>query len=284
MTKAGGTLYIVSTPIGNMKDITLRALDILGEVDLIAAEDTRHSKKLLSRYDIKTRLISYFAAKEDKKADLVLKELEAGKNVALISDAGTPGISDPGFQLVSRAACKGHNIITIPGPSALVSALTISGLPSARFVFEGFLPPKGGERKKRIASLKREERTIVLYESPKRIMRTLGDILEGLGDREAALARELTKIHEEVVRGKISDIINFFSEHTIKGEIALVISGFSEENQLRSEPEDMDAFMKAIMEKGSSVKEAAAIMSEIFNLSKREAYEKLLSLKGKGEK
>ncbi|MDH3973556.1 MAG: 16S rRNA (cytidine(1402)-2'-O)-methyltransferase [Deltaproteobacteria bacterium] len=279
-----GTLYIVSTPIGNLKDITLRALDILAQADLVAAEDTRHSRKLFTRYGIKTKLVSYFAAKEDKKAALLLDELREGKKVALISDAGTPGISDPGFQLVNKAVRQGHEVVTIPGPSALVSAITISGIPSARFVFEGFLPPKGSERKKRLKALEREERTIVLYESPRRIKRTLEDILACLGDREAALARELTKLHEEVVRGKISDIIRLFEKQTAKGEMALVLSGYNEEPREKAEPQDMNAFMEKIMKKELHLKEAAAIMSEVFTISKREAYEKLLSLKGKGRK
>lgn len=281
MNKSGkeGILYIISTPIGNMEDITLRALDTLKKADLVAAEDTRHSRKLFARYGITTKLVSYFAAKEDQKAQRILSELGEGKKVALISDAGTPGISDPGFQLVSKAVREGYKIVTIPGPSALISALSLSGLPSARFVFEGFLPPKGSERKKRIEALKREERTIVLYESPRRVMRTLADILETLGDREAALARELTKIHEEVVRGKISDIIDYFDEHTLKGEMALVISGYHKEGCHRIEPESMDDFLEELVKKNLPIKEVAGIMSEVFNISKREAYAKALSFK-----
>lgn len=279
-----GVLYVVSTPIGNLKDITLRALEVLKEVDIVAAEDTRHSRKLFSRYDIKTRLISYYGAKEELKGDEVLRELRAGKKVALISDAGTPGISDPGYYLIKNAAEEGYDIFTIPGPSALVSAITISGLPTARFVFEGFLPPKGSARKKRIESLKREERAVVIYESPRRAIKTLKELLVALGDREAAMARELTKIHEELVRGTISDIIGRLEEKGVKGEITLIIAGETEPAEQEDKTDRMNELIEKALINKIPVKDAAEIISLELGLSKREVYQSMLKLKDKGEK
>ena len=278
-----GILYVVSTPIGNLKDITLRALEVLKEVDIVAAEDTRHSRKLFSRYDIKTRLISYYGAKEEIKGDEVLRELKAGKKVALISDAGTPGISDPGYYLIKNAAEEGYDIFTIPGPSALVSAITISGLPMARFVFEGFLPPKGSARRKRIESLKGEERAVVIYESPRRAIKTLKELLAALGDRKAVMARELTKIHEELVRGTISDIINRLEEKGVRGEITLIIAGETEP----AEQEDKTARMNELINKALTnkipVKDAAETIALELGLSKRDVYQSILKVKDKGE-
>ena len=280
-----GTLYVVSTPIGNLKDITFRAVEVLNEVDLVAAEDTRHSRKLFSKYGIKTRLTSYYGAKEEIKGEEVLKELRRGKKVALISDAGTPGISDPGYFLIKNAAQEGHEVISIPGASALVSALTISGLPTARFVFEGFLPPKAGARKKRLEFLKNEERTIVFYESPGRTLKTLPDMLEIFGDRKAALARELTKIHEEVVRGNISDIIEYFGENRVRGEVAIIVTGSSglEPGSERDEGQEFDlhALLEEAIEKGVSMKDASEDIARKFNLSKRDVYQEMLGIKEK---
>lgn len=279
-----GILYVVSTPIGNLKDITLRALEVLKEVDIVAAEDTRHSRKLFSRYDIKTRLISYYGAKEELKGDVVLRELKAGKKVALISDAGTPGISDPGYYLIKNAAEEGHDIFTIPGPSALVSAITISGLPTARFVFEGFLPPKGSARRKRIESLKGEERAVVIYESPRRAIKTLKELLAALGDRQAAMARELTKIHEELVRGTISDIINRLEEKGVKGEITLIIAGEAEPAEEEDKTDKMNELIGKALTNKIPVKDAAEMISLELGLSKREVYQSMVKLKNEGEK
>ena len=279
-----GTLFIVSTPIGNLKDITLRALEVLKEVDIVAAEDTRHSRKLFSRYDIKTRLISYYGAKEELKGDEVLRELRGGKKVALISDAGTPGISDPGYYLIKRAAEEGYNILTIPGPSALISAITISGLPIARFVFEGFLPPKGSARRKRIESLKGEERAVVIYESPRRAIKTLKELHAALGDRQAAMARELTKIHEELVRGRISDIINTLEKNGVKGEITLIIGGEANHAGDEDKTDKMNKLIGRALRNKVPVKDAAEMISIELGLSKREVYQKMLNLKDKGDR
>ena len=279
-----GILYVVSTPIGNLKDITLRALEVLKEVDIVAAEDTRHSRKLFSRYDIKTRLISYYGAKEELRGDEVLKELRAGKKVALISDAGTPGISDPGYYLIKNAAEEGYDIFTIPGPSALVSAITISGLPTARFVFEGFLPPKGSARRKRIEALKGEERAVVIYESPRRAVKTLKELLAALGDRQAAMARELTKIHEELVRGTISDIIGRLEENGVRGEITLIIAGEAEPAGEEDKTDRMNELIGRALARKLPVRDAAEGIALELGLSKREVYQSMVKLKNEGEK
>lgn len=275
-----GTLYIVSTPIGNLGDMTVRAIEILKDVDLVAAEDTRHTRKLFSRYGIKTPLVSYYGPKEEIRGEEIIRELETGRKVALVSDAGTPGISDPGHYLVRRAADEGHDILTIPGPSALISALTLSGLPTARFVFEGFLPPKSGARRKRLKALKGEERTIVLYESPRRVMKTLRDIQEVMGDRAAALARELTKVYEEVIRGKVSDIIKILEDKGARGEITLIIAGSGEREG--AEDVDIDRVVKDVLKKGLSAKDAAGEVARTSGISKRRAYQAVLKIKEGG--
>jgi 16S rRNA (cytidine1402-2'-O)-methyltransferase len=220
-----GTLFLVSTPIGNLEDITLKALRVLKEVALIAAEDTRKTGILLKNYSISNQLTSYHDYNKEKKAPWLLRELEAGKSVALVSDAGTPGISDPAYLLVKYAVEEGIRVESVPGPSAFVSALIISGLPTDKFVFEGFLPAKPGKRKKRISELSGEERTLILYESPHRFLRTLEDLVSIWGDRKACIARELTKKFEEVRRGKLSEIKGYFESTKIKGEFVIVVEG-----------------------------------------------------------
>jgi len=220
-----GTLYIVSTPIGNLEDTTLRALRILKEVDLIAAEDTRHTGLLLKHFGIQTPLTSYFQGNELKKKEFILSKLSRGDRVALVSDAGTPGISDPGFRLIRTAIDNQISVIPIPGPSAVIAALSVSGLPTDAFLFRGFLPHKSKKKRDLLNELKEARETLVFYESPHRILETLKDILEILGDREMVLTRELTKIYEEILRGKVGEIQTQIGERQLKGEITLVVSG-----------------------------------------------------------
>ena len=219
-----GTLYIVSTPIGNLKDATYRSLELLNDVDLIAAEDTRRTGVLLKHYEIKTPLTSFNSYNQAKKSNRLIARLKEGHNLALVSDAGTPGVSDPLYHLVRAALAEYVSVVSLPGPSAVLVALTVSGLPVNRFVFEGFLPRKKG-RKKLIEELVQEKRTIVLFESPHRIAKTLNELYQAMGDRKAVLARELTKIHEEVIRGTLEDLAVVAEEQKLKGEITLVISG-----------------------------------------------------------
>ena len=220
-----GTLYIVSTPIGNREDITLRALRILKEVDLIAAEDTRHTGLLLRHFGIQTPLTSYFEGNESRKKEFILSKLRQGERVALVSDAGTPGISDPGFRLIQTAAENQFAVVPVPGPSAVIAALSVSGLPTDAFLFKGFLPHKSKKRGDWLKQLEGVRETLIFYESPHRLSQTLNDIFEILGDREMVLTRELTKIYEEVLRGRVSEIKNQIGERKLKGEITLVISG-----------------------------------------------------------
>jgi len=223
-----GTLYIVSTPIGNLGDVTQRAVEILSTVSLIAAEDTRRTRILLNRYEIQTPLSSYNSYNKFKKGPLFMSRLKKGESIALVSDAGTPGVSDPHYHLVQLAINEGIFVNAVPGPSALLAALTVSGLPMDRFVFEGFLPRKKG-RATRLENLAEEKRTLVIFESPNRIQKTLKDILKVFGNRQVAIARELTKIHEEVIRGNLQDIGN--QDRKWKGELTLVIEGSDEKKR-----------------------------------------------------
>ncbi len=219
-----GTLFIVSTPIGNLADITLRAIELLRNAHLIAAEDTRRTRILLNHYAIRSKLASYNSHNQARKGPQLIRLLEEGNDIALVSDAGTPGISDPLYHLVQLALDADVGVIASPGPSAVLAALTVSGLPMDRFVFEGFLPRKKG-RKTHLEALALEKRTLVLYESPQRILKTLKDLHTALGDRRAALARELTKKFEEVVRGRLSSLIELAETRTFKGEITLILEG-----------------------------------------------------------
>ncbi len=216
-------LYIVSTPIGNLKDITLRAIETLKGVDLIAAEDTRHTQVLLKAYDIHTPLTSYYEHNEFSKSKDLLELLQQGKNIAVVTDAGTPGISDPGFLLIKLAQENNIPMTVIPGPTALVAALSLSGAPAHSFVFEGFLPVKPGARKKKIAQFKDEERTIIFYEAPHRVLKTLQDIQDVLNDPVVICAREITKKFEEVRKAKASDLVLHFSKNPPKGEFVMLI-------------------------------------------------------------
>src|ERR1043166_185292 len=227
-----GTLYIVATPIGNLEDITLRALRILKEVDLIAAEDTRHTQHLLRHFDIRRPFTSFHNHNEQTKAGQLVARLKQGESVALVSDAGTPTISDPGYRLLLEAIQAQIKIVPLPGASALTTVLSASGLPTDRFLFEGFLPAKAGERRDRLQMLRDETGTLIFYEAPHRLKQTLDDIHAIFGDREMLLAREVTKLHEEFLRGSVSELLQQIDDREIRGEVTLVISGAGEEDQV----------------------------------------------------
>ncbi len=227
MTVETGTLFIVSTPIGNLGDITFRAVETLQSVSLVAAEDTRHSKKLFSHYKIHKPMISYYEHNKFTRIPIIIDQLLNGNDIAVISDAGTPGISDPAYKLIRVAIKENITIESIPGVSASLAALISSGLPTDRFIFEGFLPPKKG-RKSRISNIKDEKATIILYESPKRLKRTLKDLLEILGDRPAVVSRELTKLHEEIKRGTLSELLSYFTAKTPRGECVILIGKYDQ--------------------------------------------------------
>jgi 16S rRNA (cytidine1402-2'-O)-methyltransferase len=223
---ANGTLYVLATPIGHLQDITLRALDILLSVDFIAAEDTRHTGRLLEGRNPKGRFISYHEHNEEKRTPLLLEKLEAGFSVAVVSNAGTPLISDPGFRLVASAVARNIPVSPVPGASAAIAALSVSGLPTDSFVFIGFLPRKKGRRTEQLTALRNMPHTMIFYESPKRLSRLLDDLLTVMGDRSAVLGREMTKLHEEFLRGRLSELIALLEDRRdIKGECTLVVSG-----------------------------------------------------------
>jgi 16S rRNA (cytidine1402-2'-O)-methyltransferase len=265
-----GTLYIVSTPIGNLEDITLRALRILGEVDLIAAEDTRHSLKLLNHHGISKPMISYWGERERVRSEEIIRKLQAGKTVALISDAGTPGISDPGAVVVRKAIEENIRVVPVPGPSALIAALSLSGLPTDIFTFIGFLPPKKAMRQKVLRDLSLEKNTLVFYEAPHRIMETLTDMDRIFAGRKAALVKEITKIHEEVLRGKISEIIGAIGKTKIAGEYVIIMEGRPAGNKvtITDALEEIDSLMK----KGLKRKEAVKKIAADYGLSSKELY------------
>ncbi len=220
-----GILYPVGTPIGNLKDISLRALQVLKQVNLIACEDTRHTRKLLAHYDIHTSLTSFYEQNQFKKTPYLIRCLKAGENIALVSNAGMPGISDPGSPLIKEAVKEGIKIVPIPGPTALISGLVASGLPTESFIFEGFLGRRKAERARKLRELKDEKRTIILYEAPHRIRKILPEIRKIMGDRYIAIGRELTKKFEEIIRGKVSQVEAVFEKKLPRGEFTVVIEG-----------------------------------------------------------
>lgn len=269
-----GVLYIVSSPIGNLKDITLRAIDVLKEVDFIVVEDTRVSIKLLNHYGISKPLIAVFSVKETERADRVIKLLLEGKNVAMLSDAGTPLISDPGYEIVRKAISSGIVVVPIPGPSAVTCAIVGSGLSPSPFLFIGFLP-KGREKYNLLESLKDRPETLVFFESPHRILETLKLLFNLLGDRVICVAREMTKVHEEFIRGRISEVIKLVERRGgLKGEIVLVVEGSKGKRLM----EDWMPYAEKLIRKGYSIKDVANIISTLFDISKRKVYRSLLQL------
>ncbi|MCS6909192.1 MAG: 16S rRNA (cytidine(1402)-2'-O)-methyltransferase [Anaerolineales bacterium] len=266
-----GALYLVATPIGNLEDITARALRVLREVNLIAAEDTRHTRGLLAHFDIHTPLTSYFEHNKLAKLDVILAALETG-DVALVSDAGMPALSDPGYELVRAALAAGHDVIPIPGPSAITAALAASGLPTDAFVYLGFLPRKAGERRRLLESLRAEPRTLVAFESPHRLLESLTAIRETLGDRRIAVARELTKMFEEIYRGTVGEAHAHFSAKGVAGEFTLVIAGAAESPKERWDAARVRAELDHLIAAGMKRKDAAKQIAERSGWSVREVY------------
>jgi len=282
-----GTLYICGTPIGNLEDITLRALNVLKKVDLIAAEDTRHTKKLLSHYQINTPVTSYYEYNKFKKAPYLIEKIRNGQKIALVSDAGMPGISDPGYFIVNLALKNDIKVIPIPGVSAVITALVVSGLPSEHFIFEGFLPRKCTERKKYFGKIESENRTLIFYETPHRLKKTLRDMLKIWGDRRIVIARELTKKYEEVLRGEISEILKVLEDREIKGEITLIVEGNTrgekyDESDLMKRDKIIEEFLKELILQKYSNKEIIKIAQEKLNISKNIIYKRLLEIKDSG--
>ena len=276
-----GMLYLCATPIGNLEDITCRVLRILKEVDLIAAEDTRNSIKLLNHFEIKTPMTSYHEYNKFDKGRYLVEQMLEGKNIALITDAGTPGISDPGEELVAMCYETGIQVTSLPGAAACITALTLSGLPTRRFVFEAFLPSDKKERAVVLEELKQETRTIILYEAPHRLVKTLEELLEKLGDRKISLCRELTKKHETVFRGSLLEAFSWYKENPPKGECVMVLAGRSREEieqEARQKWEDMplEEHMEYYMSQGIDKKEAMKLVAKDRGISKRDVYQALL--------
>ncbi len=276
-----GTLYLCATPIGNLEDITYRVLKTLKEVDLIAAEDTRNSIKLLNHFEISTPMTSYHEYNKYDKAETLIEKLAEGQNVALITDAGTPAISDPGEVLVKMAHEAGITVTSLPGPCACITALTLSGLPTRRFAFEAFLPAEKKERKVILDSLVDETRTIILYEAPHHLLKTLKDLLAALGDRKATVCRELTKKHETVFLTSLSKAVEYYTENEPKGECVIVIEGKSF-SQIESDSQEewkklsVDEHMKHYLEQGMDKKEAMKAVARDRGVSKQDIYKQLL--------
>lgn len=276
-----GKLYICATPIGNLEDITLRVIRTLKEVDLIAAEDTRNSRKLLNYYKIETPMTSYHEHNKAEKGRYLISQLLEGKNIALITDAGTPAISDPGEDLVRMAYEAGIEITSLPGPCAMITGLTLSGLPARRFSFEAFLPTDKKERQRILNELVSDTRTIILYEAPHRLLKTLKELYETMGDRSIALIKELTKIHETVVRTSLSEAIALFESEEPKGEYVLILEGKSYE-ELKEEKKSIwgektiPEHLKMYMDKGYEKKEAMKLVAKDRGLSRRDIYKAVL--------
>lgn len=276
---SAGCLYLVGTPIGNLEDITLRALRILKEADQIACEDTRHTQKLLAHYDVHKPLVSYHEHNEVKRAAELAAAIEQGAKIALVSDAGMPLVSDPGHKLVTLCLQKGIPVVPIPGPSALLTALSGSGMPTEEFLFVGFLPARSGERHRALERLRIEERTIILYEAPHRVAECMADALEILGDRTACLAREVTKLHEEFRRGKLSEILASLEERPVRGEITLILGppNPAEARAEETSSQTLAARVEELMRQAHlDRKEALKLAAKERGLTRRAAYNQLV--------
>ena len=273
MDQRSGTLYVVATPIGNLEDVTLRAVRVLGEVALVACEDTRRTARLLQAHGISTPTTSFFEHNERGKGERILRALREGRDVALVSDAGTPGISDPGFRLVREARAEGLAVVPIPGPSAAVAALSVSGLPTDRFLFVGFLPARAHARHEALRELAAVRDTLVVYEAPTRAVAALADMVELWGEREAFLCREATKVHEEYVRGRLGALRDLLAGRAeVKGEIVLVVAGAT----LAPATEDAEALFARLAAEGLTRREAVKETARRLGLPAREVYRRVL--------
>jgi 16S rRNA (cytidine1402-2'-O)-methyltransferase len=279
----GGILYVVATPIGNPADLSLRALEILKTVDFIAAEDTRHTRRLLSHHDIGNKLISCHEHNETERVEGIIEKLSSGMNAALATDAGTPAVSDPGYRLVVAAAAAGIRIIPIPGPSAAMAALSASGLPSDAFFFDGFLPSRSSRRQERMKAIADIPGTLIFYESAKRIIATLADALEIFGDRDAVLAREMTKTHEEFIRGRISEILAELEDRrTVKGEITLLVAAGS--TKKTADPSAIrDLIIEGLKSKTGGAASLAKEISKTCGISRQTVYDMILEIKNQNQ-
>lgn len=276
-----GALYVVATPIGNRDDITVRALNILGNVDLVAAEDTRHTGRLLAHHNIKCHMISCHEYNEGERTPDLINRLKAGSSVALVSNAGTPSVSDPGYRLVKEAIANSIRVIPIPGVSAAIAALSVSGLPTDSFVFIGFPAKKKAKRLKQLQVLAGESRTMVFYESPKRILTLLKEIINVMGDRYGVLSREMTKLHEEFIRGFLSEILSSLDARpAIKGECTLLVTGCEESKEVSIKTVRTE-IMKALEKKESKLSEISKIIGKRYGLPKKKVYDEALKLKRK---
>jgi len=276
-----GILYVVATPIGNLEDITLRAIRILKEVSLIAAEDTRRTKKLLNAYGIKTPVVSLYDQTERSKSRLLISRMEEGQDVAYVSDAGTPGVSDPGYILVNRAFAAGVRVVPIPGASAVIAALSVAGLPMDRFVFIGFPPARSSGRRLFLESLKDETATLIFYESPRRLVDLLRDVGSILGNREVVIAREMTKIFEEVQRGTVQEVLESLEDRVVKGEVTLIVSGKGKTDPIFSVEDVAHQFIELRKEAGISMKDMVQKITCRTGLPRKKVYGEVLKLFGK---
>jgi len=281
---SGGVLYVVATPIGNLEDVTLRALRVLGEVDLIAAEDTRRTRILLQHHGIERPLTSYHDAVERERAPALIAKLREGASVALVSDAGTPGIADPGYHLVRGAVAAGIRIVPIPGPSSVAAIVSVAGLAAERFAFEGFLPARSAPRRERIRALASEPRAIVFLEAPTRLAACLTDLEAVLGDREAVVGRELTKLHEECVRGTLAIVRERVEAmERVRGECVVLVAGAGETRARPAVgPEDLDGRIRLLLADGLGTREIAARLAHETGRTRREVYQRVLALAGPG--
>ena len=272
-----GVLYVVGTPIGNLSDFSPRAAETLAGVDFIAAEDTRVTVKLLNHFGIKKPLVSYFEHNKQEKGAVICDRIAAGETCALVSDAGMPAISDPGEDLVALCAERGIRVLVVPGPSAVISALAVSGLPTGRFTFEGFLSVNKKSRREHLEQVKNEVRTMVFYEAPHKLPYTLKDMVEAFGDRRIALVREITKIHEECIRTTLFEAVKYYEENSPKGEFVLVIDGAKPEEKKELTLEDAVALAEKAMENGSSASDAAKEAAKLSGFKKGEIYKLLMN-------